>query len=322
MRAWAALLAPAVVVLAAGAAAAPVETLAGAGTGDARVHFQSANPRSAAALLDGLGNDPAVVVFADLAFPRNPSGKVPAMVLVHGSAGPSESRDGRYAAELRALGIATFRLNSFAPRGVERTVGAQGLVSGWSMAADAFQALGLLATHPAIDAGRIGVMGWSKGGGVAYATAFLPLARAVLGEHGPRFAVHLPFYRACLWEIRMAMTGAPVREIIGALDDYTGVAACVENARARRARGDDVETLVLEGAHHGFDGGWPVRTCHRCRSAVECHLIVKPDGRTVNALGIPFEQCLVQGATIGANPAASAEAMAFVKRFLTEVLEP
>lgn len=294
-------------------------SLADADTEPAHIEYWSSNPKAPRDFLDGLNNDSRVTVFGDLEFPEALHGQVPAMVIVHASDGPNEKRGGVYAARFRELGIATFRINSFQPRGVINTVGRQRAVSEWSMVADAYQALALLATHPAIDPARIGIIGWSKGGQIAYVTAFEPIRRAArVGDL--KFAVHLPFYRACLLEVRMRMTGAPVREHVGELDDYTGTKRCISEAKSKRDAGDDVEIQVYPGAYHGFDGGRPsIVQCARCWNVTKCHLIVRDDGSQRLGVGSNFDACITRGTTVGGNEAARAAAMKSVLATLTEV---
>src|SRR5690348_4520541 len=50
------------------------------------------------------------------------SGVAPAMVIHHGSGGINERREGRYARELVAMGVAAVQIDSFGPRGVRQTV--------------------------------------------------------------------------------------------------------------------------------------------------------------------------------------------------------
>ena len=295
------------------------KTLADAGTEKSHIEYRSSNPITPRDFLDGLDNDRGVNVFGDLEFPEEFDGRIPAMIIVHASDGPKYVRGGVYAERFRDLGIATFRINSFDPRGVITTIGNQRAVSEWSMVADAYRVLALLATHPAIDPEFIGIIGWSKGGQTAYLTAFEPVRRAArVGEL--RFAVHFPFYRGCLQEVRMPMTGVPMREHIGALDDYTGTKRCVSEAHSKRAAGNDVEIRLYSGAYHGFDSGRPsVVHCARCWNVTKCHLILHGDGRQELGIGQTFDQCITRGTTVGGNEEARAAAMNSVFATLTEV---
>ena len=81
------------------------------------------------------------------------------MVIAHGSGGILAGREDAWAARLNGLGIATFVVDSFAPRGLSSTARDQSRLSTMANLADALAALRLLATHPRIDPARIGVMG-------------------------------------------------------------------------------------------------------------------------------------------------------------------
>ena len=91
----------------------------------------------------------------------------PAMVLVHGFDGVSEAREGFWARELAALGVATMVVESFTARRAPTSVGNQSAVSTAQGVRDAYAALGYLAGEPEVDPKRIGIMGMSRGGSVA-----------------------------------------------------------------------------------------------------------------------------------------------------------
>jgi dienelactone hydrolase len=56
-------------------------------------------------------------------------GVVPALVIHHGSGGISDDREGRYAREMVAMGVAGVVIDSFGPRGVRSTVQDQSSVT-------------------------------------------------------------------------------------------------------------------------------------------------------------------------------------------------
>lgn len=289
------------------------------------VKLESHSPRFAADILDGLGNDKKIVIDAILGLPEGTE-RVPAMVIVHGSAGIG-ARGHEYQELLNAMGIATLRPDSFGPRGVRTTVGNQARVTTYSMVADAFAALRFLAAHPRIDPERIGIMGFSKGGSTTHFTAFEPLRAAAVA--GPaRYALHIAFYRGCLYDVAMPLTGAPVRELLGALDDYTGAAACVDYANRRRAEGADYETVVYADAHHGFNGNLTPFVCNRCISYAACDLRLEADGRvfdkrsgellTAGNQKRLLNACVKRGPTVGGHPVAARQSRDFVLNFLRE----
>ena len=307
--------------------AATLTVAAGAAaTAETTIEIESRTLRQPAELLDGPAGDPTVTISARLSLPEGDA-RVPAMVIVHGSSGIGK-RGRAYQALLNDMGVATLRTDSFGPRGVRSTVGNQSAVTTFSMVADAYAALAFLAAHPRIDSARIGIMGFSKGGSTAHFAAFEPI-RAAAGVGALRFAVHIPFYRGCLWDVEMALTGAPVRELLGAEDNYTGVAACVAYARRQKRSGADYEAIVYPHAHHGFDGTGRPSLCQSCNSYVTCALRLDARGTitdkrsgtrlTLENYGKVLRPCIKRGATVGGNPTTARAARRFVEDYLTEL---
>lgn len=194
-----------------------------------------------------------IEVTGELSLPPG-AGKVPVMLIHHGSGGVSPHREHRYAREMLAMGVGALVIDSFTARGVKSTVTDQAAVTTLEMAGDAYAALKTLAAHPRVDAARIGIVGFSKGGSVALLTARERLASRTL-PGGPRFALHVPFYPACGNHfLNAASTGAPILMFIGGADTYAGVAPCTEYADKLKTAGARVEVRIFPGAPHGFDG--------------------------------------------------------------------
>src|SRR6266446_5951853 len=121
--------------------------------------------------------------------------RVPAVTLVHGSAGVGANVD-RWARELNGIGVAAFLLDCFTGRGIVETVTDQSRLGSLAMIVDAYRAFELLSKHPRIDASRIAVMGFSKGGSVAL-YASLQRFQRMHGPAGLEFAAYIPFYPQC-----------------------------------------------------------------------------------------------------------------------------
>jgi dienelactone hydrolase len=183
--------------------------------------------------------------------------KCPAVVLLHGSAGPS-LREGGYADVLNAAGFATLEPDQWSARGLAGgAAGRPGTVT--ETLPDLYGARAFLCAHPAVDAARIGVGGFSFGGvATMLAATHKYNDRFLLGGH---FGAFMPVYPATWTYNRMPdfefgdLVDAPVLLITGALDQYDNdpeiSAKLVANLKAEdRAR---IRTEVMAESHHGFD---------------------------------------------------------------------
>lgn len=201
--------------------------------------------------------DPPLLEGAKLTLPdaTADNAKVPAVVIVHGSAGV-DTRGRRYSEALVKAGIATLEIDMWAARG------------GWHRPAglpdstlpDAYGALKFLASRPEIDPARIGLMGFSWGGVVTMLSATRADAEPYAAQ-GLSFKAHAAFYPVCwaynhipgLGFTELATTGLLLQT--GAADDYDeGPEPCTGLVQslspADRAK---VDLHIYPGAGHGFD---------------------------------------------------------------------
>ena len=249
-----------------------------------------------------------------------------AVLLLHGSGGWSDHREGHYARAFSAAGFAVLAVDSFGPRGIASTTDDQSLVSSLQMARDAFAA-GRFLQAQGFARQRQAVMGFSKGGAAALFTA----DRTFLPDEAERFAATLAFYPACSTRAREPKPAGAVFMALGEKDDYSGVEPCRELAAAWRAAGAAVSVTVYPDASHAFDGD-PTRTgAQRLRfveNYLDCRLLVEPDGSMSLgerrfAAGDPTvldamrSSCMRKGATIWTNQRqkeqATRDAVAFLK---------
>jgi dienelactone hydrolase len=190
-------------------------------------------------------------------------GPHPAVVILHGSAGPTE-REGGYAGPLNEAGFVTIEPDQWWPRGLAggsrgrpRTI--------HETLPDLFGARAFLAARDDVDASRIGVIGFSFGG-VAAMLAATKAVDATFGGGGG-FAALMPVYPVCHLYNRAPgfefadLTPAPVLIVTGSLDGYdndpdAGPALARSLKPMDRAK---VRTAVVHGAHHGFDMPGPER---------------------------------------------------------------
>ncbi len=159
------------------AQAEPRTTLSDGAVG--KIEFRTYTPVSQRPLLTrSYLNEPTTVISGVLSLPTSTTlqreGKSPAVILAHGVGGVSDEREHAWAKRLNSWGIAAFVVDSYGGRGMKPPVYADSPKSTHFTAhlVDAYLALQLIATHPAIDGDRVAVMGFSKGGEVAVNAVF------------------------------------------------------------------------------------------------------------------------------------------------------
>jgi dienelactone hydrolase len=274
-----------------------------------RLGFRTTTPTTSE-FLQGIRPAAPTMIWGDLEFPAGQAGRIPAVVLVHGSGGVG-TREDRWAEELRQAGAATFLVDSFTGRGITFTAEDQAQLSSLAMIGDAYRALELLATHPRIDPARIAVMGFSKGGVVALYSALTRFQR-LHGPAGARFAQHIAFYVPCYitYVGDDAVTDRPIRLFHGMADDLAPIDRCRGYVERLRRAGADAQLTAYPGAPHGFDrpGDGPPRHNPREQNASRCLWEERPVGHLVNRdTGQPFsldDPCVLRGGSFGPDAAA------------------
>jgi dienelactone hydrolase len=196
-----------------------------------------------------------LTVHAQVLLPdKHGGGKIPAMIVVHGSGGVRAVREFSYAREFNTLGVATIVIDSFTPRGIKSTVRDQSTISSYDMLVDAVSTLKAIARHPAIDPARIGIIGFSKGGTVAIKAALKRYIAPLAGNEAS-FALLIGMYPWCgdLPLDFQAANSAPMHMLLGADDRYVGLDSCREFGKRFAAAGGNLTLKVYPGAQHGWD---------------------------------------------------------------------
>ncbi len=186
--------------------------------------------------------------------------KAPAVLILHSRAG-IDGTGMFYADALNRAGIATLEIEMFQgatqmPRDSRENL------------PHAFGALKFLAENQAIDAERIGIMGFSRGGGLALMAA-TQMYSEIYTKGKLRFAAHLSLYPACAPHQRVAegkwmgfekgvydtWTGKPVHILAGEQDDYDVDAdACQKFVHALPAEArSNFGVTIYSGATHGWE---------------------------------------------------------------------
>lgn len=248
-----------------------------------------------------------------------------AVILLHGSAGWSDSREGHYARAFSEAGFTVLAVDSFGPRGIATTTEDQSQVSSLQMARDGFAASRYLRER-GFPMTRQAIMGFSKGG----AAALFAADRTFLPQEPERFAAALAFYPACVTRPRVPKPASPVLMALGERDDYAGVKPCQEIASAFGAAGGAITVNIYPGATHTFDGDPAhsgVQQLRVVENFMDCRLYVEEDGSmTLGESRFPAgdpkvmaamrSACMRHGATIWTNTRQKMQATKDALRFM------
>jgi dienelactone hydrolase len=267
---------------------------------------------------------------------RHQARSLPAVVMLHGSGGVLWAREMTYGRQLAAMGIAALVVDAFAARRelgrgfVDRLLN----ITESMMIADAYAGLAYLAErHPAVDPGRVALVGFSYGAMASmYAMNARVAERLGRGRNSAtlRFAGHVAFYGPCIARFsEPRTTGAPLLYLYGTADILIDRARCEEFAADLRKGGSAVEIVGYKDTPHQWDGGWGRRTIGRTMHS--CRLRVEPDGtvRDLNTLlpmSTPFLRKVILGLCasgppypIGADEAVRAQSNRDLGQFLARL---
>jgi dienelactone hydrolase len=252
------------------------------------------------------------------------SGRLPVVVLMHGSSGVGASIE-PWVHQFNAMGISTFVIDGFSGRGLTAVGPNQALLGRLNFILDIYRSLDILAHHPRVDPERIVLMGFSRGGQAAL-YASLDRFNKLWNKSGVQFAGYIPFYPDCstryLTDTEVA--ARPIRIFHGTPDDYNPVASCKAYvARLQQAKRDVVLTEYPDSAH-GFDAGLlglsTVAVSTNAQTARHCHIREGEGGVLMNAdTEAPFgykDTCIEFNPHVGGNPATAEEARKAVDEFL------
>jgi len=192
------------------------------------------------------------------------SGKHPALVFLHGCDGLFNRgigligrRERDWAAELTRRGYVVLMVDSFGPRNHGEMCSQRGIDRELYLKRprDAYGALLLLQAQPFVQPDRVGVIGWSQGGGaVLFAIGAATGPRPAPLQQGD-FRAAVAFYPASCDDRRQPNwnTHIPLLALLGAEDVWTPAVPCKIFLDGAMSRGAHIEVQVYPGAYHGFD---------------------------------------------------------------------
>jgi dienelactone hydrolase len=273
--------------------------------------------------LNGDANGKPVTVAGEFRIAQG-SGRLPVVVLMHGSSGVGATMEA-WVHQFNGMGISTFVIDGFSGRGLTAVGPNQALLGRLNFILDIYRSLDILAKHPRVDPERIVLMGFSRGGQAAL-YASLDRFNKLWNKSGVEFAGYIPFYPDCStrYLTDTDVASRPIRIFHGTPDDYNPVASCKAYVgRLQEARRDVVLTEYPDSAH-GFDAGLLgasiVTVSTEAQTARNCHIREGEGGALMNAdTQAPFgykDACIELNPHVGGNPATAEEARKAVSDFL------
>lgn len=252
------------------------------------------------------------------------SGKLPVVVLMHGSSGVGATTEA-WVHAFNAMGISTFVIDGFTGRGLTVVGPNQALLGRLNLIVDIYRSLEILAKHPRVDPDRIVLMGFSRGG---QATLYASLDRfnKLWNKSGIQFAAYVPFYPDCSTSYvgDTDVAARPIRIFHGTPDDYNPVKSCKAFVERLKAAGRDVVLTEYPDSAHGFDSGLlgaaTVAVSANAQTVRNCQIKEGDGGVLMNAsTQAPFtykDSCVELNPHVGGNPATAAESRKAVEEFL------
>ena len=235
-------------------------------------------------------------------------GPHPAMVMLHGRAGPYSSlANGVYKASTLSKrhkqwgefwaerGYVALLVDSFGPRGYW-----EGFQRGsyddrppevseqMVRPLDAYGALKFLRNRKDVASDRVGVQGWSNGGMTVLAT----MSAKAPGFEGPAketgFRAALAEYPGCGMD---ALKGkyqnyAPLLLMVAEADDEVSPKRCEDFAKRANSNGNDLELILYAGADHNFDDPGKKKQANPANQAATADAMRRADKFFAKQLGV------------------------------------
>jgi len=276
--------------------------------------------------LSGDASGPAVTITGELRIAQG-SGKLPVVVLLHGSGGMGPNIE-LWSRAFNTMGVSTLALDGFTGRGLTSVNTDQARLGRLAFTLDSYRALEMLAKHPRVDASRIILMGFSRGGqGALFAS--LKRFHGMWNKSGAEFAAYIPFYPDCSTTyLADTEIDKPIRIFHGTPDDYNPVATCRKYVERLHAAGRDVALTEYPNAQHGFDNPLGTAAPFEVKGAQtvrHCTILEEPKGMLINAASKgPFsytDACVEQNPHVNHDAEATAAAMVAVKEFVQKTFK-
>jgi dienelactone hydrolase len=180
------------------------------------------------------------------------------------------------------------------------------------------------------DKTRIGIVGWSRGGGVAWKTALETIRKSIVTDD-LKFAAHIVFYGDAEFQYRDRATDqSPMLFLHGEADNYVQIGPMREFADWAQSKGSPVTFISYPKTFHDFDvQGGVSGVVKEAQVFTKCDMVVDlATGRilrlnhvdnpttTPEAIAAYPKSCMTLGPTLGYNAAARSDAAEKIHDFL------
>src|ERR1700688_1483743 len=273
--------------------------------------------------LTGDSNGKSVTVAGEFRIAQG-SGRLPVVVLMHGSSGVGATME-VWVHQFNRMGISTFVIDGFSGRGLTAVGPNQALLGRLNFIVDIYRSLEILAKHPRVDPDRIVLMGFSRGGQAAL-YASLDRFNKLWNKSGAQFAGYIPFYPDCstTYATDTEVAARPIRIFHGTPDDYNPVATCKAYVARLQGAKRDVVLTEYPDSQHAFDAGLlgvsSMAVSANAQTARNCHIREGDNGVLINAdTQAPFtykDACIELNPHVGGNPTTAEAARKAVSDFL------
>ena len=235
-----------------------------------KITFSTFTPTGHTNLLLGNGPRAEIKAEATLRLPSSDSKRHPVIVVVPGQGGHVEEHFAFWQSRLLSSGFGVLAIDPLRIRNLARDQGER--LSTAADMVDVFRVLKSLTANPHVDPERVAILGFSRGGLVAWDTQADAFMAAILGASpGIRFAAHAALYPPCHYaQVERRRVHVPTLLVLAGADAWTPPEHCQSLVKAASDFGYGTKVTVVEGAQHAFDYFMPVSQDSNAMSSKGC----------------------------------------------------
>jgi dienelactone hydrolase len=265
---------------------------------------------------------PAVTLHAQLFTPAKGTKRYPVVVMFPGSGGVSPAMF-VHAEKLTDAGFSAFVVDPFTGRNVQNTITEQQQFSFAASTWDVFAAMKVLTPLSNIDPGRIGAMGYSRGGTAVIQAAMANLATPALGCL-PHLRAVVAGWPWCGYQFNNPNVGRTVLRMVAAdHDNWCSGIQTQAYFNAIHARSPSASMRIVKDAHHGFGYGLPEKHWPEAMKALHAPVVhfnndgvaldvwsgIPSPGLDDNAIISQLANHITRGVTVGSKEGQMADFM-------------